>query len=65
MLKNICSDNMNKLIFAHLNINSSRTNCEFLAEQVKEKIDNLHSSNTPPFFKIDGNGWGRLEGGGG
>ena len=49
MLKNIRSDNMNKLIFAHLNINSITNNFEFLAEQIKGKIDILMISVT----KID------------
>ena len=48
-LKTIGSDNVNKLIFAHLNINSSRKTFEFLATQVKEKIDILIISET----KID------------
>ena len=38
-LKSIRSDNVNKLIFAHLNINSIRNKLEFLATQVKGKID--------------------------
>ena len=38
-LKTIRSDNVNKLIFAHLNINSIRNNFELLATQVKGKID--------------------------
>ena len=40
-LKTIRSDNENKLIFAHLNINSIRNKFEFLAPQVKGKIDIL------------------------
>ena len=40
---------MNKLIFAHLNINSIRNKFEFLAEQIKGKIDILMISET----KID------------
>ena len=34
-LKTIRSDNVNKLIFAHLSINSIRNKFEFLATQVK------------------------------
>ena len=48
-LKTIRSDNTNKLIFAHLNINSIRNKFEFLATQVKGKIDVLMISET----KID------------
>ena len=40
-LKTIRSDNVNKLIFAHLNINSIRNKFKFLATQVKGKIDIL------------------------
>ena len=40
---------MNKLIFAHLNINSVRNKFEFLAEQIKGKINILMISET----KID------------
>ena len=43
------SDNPNKLVFAHLNINSFRKKFEFLAPQVKGKIDILMISET----KID------------
>ena len=48
-LKTIRSDNTNKLIFAHLNINSIRNKFEFLATQVLGKIDVLTISGT----KID------------
>ena len=48
-LKNIHSDNINKLIFAHLHINSIRNKSEVLADQVKGKIDVLMISET----KID------------
>ena len=48
-LKTIRSDNVNKLILAHLNINSIRNKFEFLAMQVKGKIDILIISGT----KID------------
>ena len=37
--KTIRGDNVNKLIFAHLNVNSIRNKFEFLATQVKGKID--------------------------
>ena len=40
---------MNKLILAHLNVNSIRNKFEFLAEQIKGKIDILMISET----KID------------
>ena len=45
-LKTIRSDNANKLVFAHLNINSIRNKFEFLATQVKGKIDVLMISET-------------------
>ena len=45
-LKNIRSDNANKLVFAYLNINSIRNKFEFLATQVKGKIDVLMISET-------------------
>ena len=48
-LKTIRSDNVNKLIFPHLNINSIRNKFEFLATQVKGKIDILMIAET----KID------------
>ena len=48
-LKTIRCDNVNNLIFAHLNINSIRNKSEFLATQVKGKIDILMISVT----KID------------
>ena len=48
-LKTICSDNVNKLVFAHKSINSIRNKFEFLAMQVKGKIDILMISET----KID------------
>ena len=48
-LKTIHSDNANKLIFAHLNINSIRNKFEFLATKVKGKIDALMNLET----KID------------
>ena len=48
-LKNIRSDNMNKLIFVHLNINSIKIKSDFLAEQIRRKIDILMISKT----KID------------
>ena len=48
-LKTIRSDNANKLVFAHLNINSIRDKFEFSATQVKGKIVVLMISET----KID------------
>ena len=45
------SDNVNKLVFAHLNMNSIRNKLEFLATQVKSKIDILMILET----KIDEN----------
>ena len=40
------SDNVNKLIFAHLNINFIRNKFEVLAIQVKSKIDILSIAET-------------------
>ena len=37
-VKTICSDNINKLIFADLNINCIRNKFEFLARQVNGKL---------------------------
>ena len=48
-LKTMRRDNTNKLIFAHLNIYSIMNKFEFLATQVKGKIDALMISET----KID------------
>ena len=45
-LKTIRSDNANRLIFAHLNINFFRKKFDFLATQVKGKIDILMISET-------------------
>ena len=42
-------DNLNKLIFAHLNINSIRNKFELLSEQIKGNVDVLMISET----KID------------
>ena len=41
VLKALRSDNLNKLIFAHININSIRKKFEFLSTQVKGNIDAL------------------------
>ena len=48
-MKALHSDNSNKLIFAHININSIRNKFEFLSTQLKENIDVLMVSET----KID------------
>ena len=48
-MKTIRNDNLNKLYFAHLNVNSIRNKFEFLATQVKRKLDILMISET----KID------------
>ena len=60
-LKTIRSDNVNELIFARLIINSIRKKIEFLATQVKGKIDILMISETkidesfpPQNFLIEG-----------
>ena len=49
VLKVLRSHNSNELIFAHININSSRNKFEFLSTQVKGNIDVLMVSET----KID------------
>ena len=48
-LKSLRKDNLNKLIFAHLNINSIRNKFELLSEQIKGNVDVLMISET----KID------------
>ena len=45
-LKSIRNNNVNKLIFAHLNINSIRNKFELLKEQTKGNIDILMISET-------------------
>ena len=45
-LKNIRIDNMKKLIFAYLNINSLRNKFDLLSEQIKGFIDILMISKT-------------------
>ena len=49
VLKALRSDNSDKLVFAHININSIRNKFEFLSTQVKGNIDVLMVSET----KID------------
>ena len=49
MLKSLCCNNLNKLVFAHLNINSIRNKSELLSEQVRRTTDILMVSKT----KID------------
>ena len=48
-LNSLRKDNLNKLIFAHLNINSIRNKFELLSEQIKGNVDVLMISET----KID------------
>ena len=48
-LDNLRRDNLNKIIFAHLNINSIRNKFDQLADPIKEKIDVLMISES----KID------------
>ena len=48
-LKSLSKDNLNKLIFAHLNINSIQNKFELLSEQIKGNVDVLMISET----KID------------
>ena len=49
VLKSLRSNNWNKLVFAHLNINSIRNKFELLSEQVRGNVDVLMASET----KID------------
>ena len=49
ILKSMCRKNANKLVFAHININSFRNKLELLIDQVKRNIDVLMISET----KID------------
>ena len=46
VLKALRSDNSDKLVFAHININSIRNRFEFLSTQVKGNIDVLMVSET-------------------
>ena len=48
-LKSLCKDNLNRLTFAHLNINSIRKESELLSEQIIGNVDILITSET----KID------------
>ena len=45
-LQTIRNDNLNKLIFAHLNINSVRNKFDSLADIIKDNIDILMISET-------------------
>ena len=45
-LQNIRKDNLNKLIFAHLNINSIRNKFDSLADIIKDNIDTFMISET-------------------
>ena len=49
MLNSLRCNNLNKLVFAHLNINSIRNKFELLSEQVRGNVDVLTVSET----KID------------
>ena len=49
VLKYLCCNNLNKLVFAHLNINSVRNKFELLSRQVRGNVDVLMVSET----KID------------
>ena len=45
-LQSIFKDNLNKLIFSHLNINSIRNTNDILADIIKDKIDILMISES-------------------
>ena len=49
VLKSLCCNNLNKLVLAHLNINSIRKEFELLSEQVRGNVDLLIVSE----IKID------------
>ena len=49
VLKSLSCNDLNKLVFGHLNVNSIRNKFEFLSEQVKSNVDVLMVSET----KID------------
>ena len=49
VLKYLCCNNLNKLVFAHLSINSVRNKFELLSRQVRGNVDVLMVSET----KID------------
>ena len=46
VLKSLRCNNLNKLVFAHLNINSIRNKFELLPEQVRGNVDVLMVSET-------------------
>ena len=46
VLKSLCWNNLNKLVFAHLNINSNRNKFELISEQVRRNVDLLMISET-------------------
>ena len=46
ILKTVKNENRNKLVFAHLNINSIRNKFDFLRDQIKGNIDVLMVSET-------------------
>ena len=45
-LRALRKKNLNKLIIAHLNVNSLRNKLEFLKEQIRDNIDILMTSET-------------------
>ena len=49
VLKSLCCNNLNRLVFPHLNINSIRNKFELLSEQIRGNVDVLMASET----KID------------
>ena len=62
-LKSLCIRNLNKIVVGHLNINSIRNKFDYLAHQVRGKIDILMISETkldesfpPSQFFLDGHG---------
>ena len=55
-LKSIHNDNVSRLVFAHLNVNSSEINLNFYKNQIKGNIDILifpKQKLTTPFLKVN------------
>ena len=61
VLNSLCKDNLDKLIFAHLNINSIRNKFDYLSKQIRGNVDillvsemNIDDSFLQGQFVIDG-----------
>ena len=51
-LKSFPKDNLNKLIFAHLNINSIQNKFELLSEQIKSNISMISETKIDDSFPV-------------